>query len=75
MVEKTYHKISPYLGTFKAYLMPQSPIYGSIGVFIYKNDRWNVAINSRYLHLVKKPLVLVKNDPNRLIWLRKLAKV
>ena len=49
MVEKTYHDIAPYLGGFGAYLMPQCPIYDSNGVFIYKNNSWNVAVNSRYL--------------------------
>ena len=37
MVEKTYY-IAPYLGAFGAYLMPQSPIYGSKGVSLYQND-------------------------------------
>ena len=37
MVEKTYHK-APYLGAFGAYLMPQWPINGSKGVFIYKKQ-------------------------------------
>ena len=48
MVEKAYH-IAPYLVAFGAYLMPQGPIYGSKGFSIQKNDRWNVAVNSRYL--------------------------
>ena len=47
MVEKTYY-IAPYLGTFGDYLMPQWPIYGSKGVSRYQNDRWKVAVNSRY---------------------------
>ena len=53
-------------GAFGAYLMPQWPIYGSKGVCIYQNDRWKVAVNSHYLLSGQKPLVLVKNDPNRL---------
>ena len=45
MVERTYHDIAPYLGAFGAYLMPQLHRYGSKGVSIYKNDRWNVTVN------------------------------
>ena len=45
MIEKTF-QLAPYLGAFKAYLMPQWPIYGLKGVSIYQNDRWNVAVNS-----------------------------
>ena len=72
MVEKTYH-IAPYLGAFGAYLMHQSPIYGSKGVSINQNNRWNVAVNSHYLPSdKKKSLVLVKNNPKRL-WLRKFT--
>ena len=48
LVEKTYH-IAPYLGAFGAYVMPQWSKYGSKGVSIYQNDRWNVAVNSRYI--------------------------
>ena len=48
MIEKTYH-IAPDLGAFGAYLLHQSPIYISKGIFIYQNDCWNVAVNSRYL--------------------------
>ena len=47
--------------------MPQLPIKCSKGVSISKNYRWNVAVNSQYIfNLVKKPLVLVKNNPKRL---------
>ena len=48
MVEKSYH-LARYLGPFGAYLMLKGPIYGSKGVFIYQNDRWNVAVNYSYL--------------------------
>ena len=48
MVEKTYH-IAQYLSAFGAYLMPQWPINGSKNGSIYKNVRWNVVVNSRYL--------------------------
>ena len=36
------------------------------GVYLYKNYCWNVAVNSHYLPSSQMPLVLVKNDPNRL---------
>ena len=64
MVEKAYH-IALYLCAFGAYLMPQWPIYGSNGVSIYQNDRWNMVVNIIFF-LVQKPLVLVKNNPKRL---------
>ena len=63
MVEKIYY-IATYLGTFGAYLMPQWPIYGSKGVYIYKkNDFCKVAVNSRYLSSGQKTISFVKNDP------------
>ena len=62
MVEKTYY-IAPYLGTFMSYLMPQCPIYGSKGIFKYKNDRWNVAVNSRYLPSVQKVISFGQKRP------------
>ena len=43
MVEKTYNDIAPNLVAFGAYR------YGSKGVSKYKNDRWNVVVNSRYV--------------------------
>ena len=53
MVEKSYH-LSQYLGLFGAYFMPQGPKQGSKQVPIYQIDRWNVAINSRYIPSVQK---------------------
>ena len=53
MVEKIY-LIAPYLGAFGAFLMPQCPAYGTKGVSIYQNDRWNLMVNSRYLIWSKK---------------------
>ena len=61
-VEKTY-QLAPYLGAFGSYLMPQWLIYGSKCVSMYQNDRWNVAVNSRYLQSGQKNIILVKNDP------------
>ena len=63
MVEKTYHDVAPYLGALGAYLMPQWLIYGSKGVSIYKNDRWNVAVNSRYLPSGQKTISFGQNRP------------
>ena len=65
MVEKTYH-IAPFLDAFGAYLMPQLPINGSKVASIYKNNRSNVGVNLHYLLSGQKPLLLVKNYPNRL---------
>ena len=58
MVEKTYH-IAPYLGAFGAYMMPEWPIYGSKGVSIYQNDRWNVAVNTCNLPSGQKAISFV----------------
>ena len=63
MVGKTYHDIAPYLGAFGAYLMPQWPIYGSKGVSIYKNDRWNMAVNSRYFLSGQKAISVGQKRP------------
>ena len=47
VVGNTYY-LAPYFGPFEAHLMPKSE-GGSKGVPIYQNDRWIVALNSRYL--------------------------
>ena len=62
MVEKTYHDIAPYLGAFGAFLMS-----GSKGVFIYQNDRWNVAINSHYLSFGQKNISFGQKRPQQTI--------
>ena len=59
IVEKTYH-IATYWGAFKAYLMPQWSLYGSKGVSIYQNDRWNVAVNSCYHPSGQKSIIFGK---------------
>ena len=70
MVEKTHHDIAPHLGAFWSYLRPQRLIYGSKGVSIYKNDRWNVTVNSHYLQSVQKAISFCQKPT---IWLRKLT--
>ena len=73
MIEKTYHDKAPYLGAFGAYFMPQCPIYGSKGVSIYKNDRWNVVVNSCYLPSGQKTISFGQKRPQQTIWLRKVT--
>ena len=75
MIEKTYHDKAPYLGAFGAYLMPQWPIYGSKGVSIYKNYRWNMAVNSRYIPSGQKTISFGQKRPQQTIWLRKLTMI
>ena len=49
MVKKTYQHLAPDLGTWGAYFMHQLTISGLKDVSMYQNDRWNIAVNSRYL--------------------------
>ena len=46
---------------------------GSKGVSIYKNDRWNVAVNSHYLPSGQKNISFGQKRPQQTIWLRKLT--
>ena len=65
---RTTCHIAPYLGAFGTYLMPQRPIYGSTGVSIYQNNRWNLAVTSHYLPSVKKShLICSKTPPKKKI--------
>ena len=57
----------------QAYLMPQGPKYGSKGVSLYKNNRWNVAVNSCYLPSGQKAISFGQKQPQQTIWLRKLT--
>ena len=57
MVEIAYHNV------FGAYLMAQSPIFGSKCVSIYQNDRWNVAVNSSYLPSGQKAISFGQKQP------------
>ena len=64
MVEKTYLDKAPYFGAFGAYLK---------GVSIYLNDRWNVAVNSRYLPSGQKTISFGQKRLQKTIWLRKFT--
>ena len=56
-----------YLAPFGAYLLPQRPIYSLKGVFIYQNNRWNVAVNSRYLPSGQKAISFGQKQSQRTI--------
>ena len=68
MVEKTFPDIAPYLGAFGA-----TVTYGSKGFSIYKNERWNLAVNSRYLPSGQKTISFGQKRPQQTIWLRKVT--
>merc|ERR1712127_647132 len=47
--------------------------YGSKGVSLYKNDRWNVAVNSRYLPSGQKTIIFGQKQPQQTKLLRKVT--
>ena len=71
MVEKTYHDIAPYLGAFGGLFNASvTQIWLKRSCHIQKRSLERGG--QLMFHLVKKPLVLVKNDPNRLYGLENL---
>ena len=66
MVEKTYLDITPYLGAFGVYLMLSNSDMVQKCFHIQKTIVGMWRSTHVIFHLVKKPLVLVKNNPNRL---------